>query len=85
MISLVKWCLFADDCILYKEIKAQDDSRILQNNLQTLEEWERKWKISLINVSSYNGLNSSTYKSASCMAIDLFSEFSQVSWSYNWY
>lgn len=39
--------LYADDCILYKEIVTQDDSRILQYDLQVLEDWERKWKMSL--------------------------------------
>jgi len=38
--------LYANDSILYKEIKTQDDSRTLQNDLQVLKEWERKWKMS---------------------------------------
>lgn len=31
--------LFADDCLLYKEIKNQDDSKILNDALQVVEEW----------------------------------------------
>ena len=42
--------MYADDLILYKKIETQDDVRILQNDLQTLAEWERKWKMSL-NIS----------------------------------
>ena len=35
--------LYADDCILHKKIETQDDV----SDLHTLEEWERKWKMSL--------------------------------------
>ena len=44
--------LYANDCILYKKIETQDDVRILQNDLQALEKWERNWKMSL-NISKY--------------------------------
>ena len=35
--------LFADDCVLYREINSTDDCDILQQDLVHLEEWERKW------------------------------------------
>ena len=38
--------LFADDCVLYKEIKDCKDSEELQNDLDTLVKWERDWQLS---------------------------------------
>jgi len=38
---------YADDCILYRQIETHTDSITLQNDLLTLEEWERKWKMKL--------------------------------------
>ena len=35
--------LFADDCILYRRIKNQNDCTILQDDLNSLAEWEKKW------------------------------------------
>ena len=35
--------LFADDCILYRCIKDKIDCAILQNNLNNLAAWEKKW------------------------------------------
>ena len=35
--------LFADDCLLYREIKSRDDHHILQNDLKSLERWAEKW------------------------------------------
>ena len=37
--------LFADDCILYREIKNSDDSAILQADIDTLCKWESKWQM----------------------------------------
>jgi len=37
--------LFADDCIVYRQIRAKKDCDILQNDLQTLSEWEQTWGI----------------------------------------
>ncbi|MCG8430830.1 MAG: hypothetical protein MJA29_06640, partial [Candidatus Omnitrophica bacterium] len=37
--------LFADDSLLYRTIHTPDDSRILQDDLDRLQEWERKWKM----------------------------------------
>ena len=35
--------LFADDCLLYREIKSRDDQEILQNDLKNLEIWATTW------------------------------------------
>ena len=35
--------LFADDCALYREIKSQEDCRILQRDLDSLQNWEKTW------------------------------------------
>ena len=35
--------LFADDCIVYRQISTKEDRDILQNDLQTLSEWEQTW------------------------------------------
>ena len=35
--------LFADDCILYRQIKTQQDYAILQEDLTKLAAWEQKW------------------------------------------
>ena len=35
--------LFADDCILYRQIRSQHDQQLLQADLNTLAIWEQKW------------------------------------------
>jgi hypothetical protein len=35
--------LFADDCLLFRRIRKIQDAVDLQNDLSSLEEWERKW------------------------------------------
>ena len=35
--------LFADDCIVYREINRPKDCAVLQEDLSTLAEWESKW------------------------------------------
>ena len=37
--------LFADDSFLYRQIKSKTDSMILQKDLETLQKWEKKWKM----------------------------------------
>ena len=39
--------MYADDCMLYRQIETHSDSITLQNDLLTLEEWERKWKMKM--------------------------------------
>ena len=38
--------LFADDCVLYHEIKDCKDSKELQHDLDTLVQWESDWQLS---------------------------------------
>ena len=33
--------LFADDCLLYRSIKTEDDVASLQDNLTSLQKWEK--------------------------------------------
>ena len=35
--------LFADDCIIYKQINSPTDAKILQDDLLHLERWEKTW------------------------------------------
>ena len=35
--------LFADDCVLYREIRSSQDSIILQQDLDALHRWEQEW------------------------------------------
>ena len=35
--------LFADDCILYRQITSETDQRLLQENLDRLATWEKTW------------------------------------------
>ncbi len=37
--------LFADDCLLYREIKTSADTEILQRDLTALERWESTWQM----------------------------------------
>jgi hypothetical protein len=38
--------LFADDCLLYKDINNISDGQDLQNDLKALESWENEWQMS---------------------------------------
>jgi hypothetical protein len=35
--------LFADDSLLYRQVRNQSDSNDFQKDLSALEEWENKW------------------------------------------
>jgi retron-type reverse transcriptase len=35
--------LFADDCVLYKQISSASDASLLQKDLDALQKWERTW------------------------------------------
>ena len=37
--------LFADDCIIYKQIISPTDARVLQDDLSQLERWEKTWQM----------------------------------------
>ena len=38
--------LFADDCLVYRTIKTTDGAVSLQNNHDTLQQWEKDWLMS---------------------------------------
>ena len=40
--------LFADDCVLYMDIESPMDCQILQDDLNTLTQWEADWQIKFI-------------------------------------
>ena len=40
-----KMRLFADDSLLYRQIRSTEDCEILQNDLNILQNWEKKWKM----------------------------------------
>ena len=37
--------MFADDCVLYREINNQLDSQELQKDLDELTKWEHDWQM----------------------------------------
>jgi hypothetical protein len=37
--------LFADDCVIYKQIATDRDNHLLQQDLKSLEKWENIWKM----------------------------------------
>lgn len=39
--------LFADDCVLYREVKCIDDVAVLQQDLEKINEWCTKWHMKL--------------------------------------
>ena len=39
--------LFADDSVLYRNIRNQNDQVILQNDLDTISSWVEKWLVEL--------------------------------------
>ena len=45
--------LFADDCLIYREIKTYDDHHTLQADLKCLEEWAEKWGMSFNATKCY--------------------------------
>ena len=60
--------LFADDCILYRRIRNDKDAEILQEDLNQLTEWEKKWgmafhpnKCSTMRISRSKSPHSKTY------------------------
>lgn len=39
--------LFADDCVLYREVSCKNDAEELQRDLEKILEWTRTWQLSL--------------------------------------
>ena len=42
--------LFADDSLLFRQIKNQRDADLLQQNLKAMEDWEKTWQMSIPSV-----------------------------------
>ena len=40
--------LFADDCVLYRNVKSPLDCQILQDDLNSLAKWEMDWQVKFI-------------------------------------
>ena len=47
--------LFADDCLLYRPISNTDDTKVLQNDLDTLHRWSQRWQMKF-NVEKCNSM-----------------------------
>ena len=47
--------LFADDCVLYRNIKSPMDCQILQDDLNSLAQWETNWQMK-INVDKCHSM-----------------------------
>jgi hypothetical protein len=47
--------LFADDCLLYREIKNTDDAKALQQDLDRLHTWSKHWQMSF-NIKKCNSM-----------------------------
>ena len=45
--------LFADDCIMYKEIKTAKDQDALQKDIDSLCKWEKSWQMSFNSTKCY--------------------------------
>jgi len=45
--------IFADDCILYRTIQTHSDCDKLQDNLHTLEQWEKTWQMKFNSTKCY--------------------------------
>ena len=37
--------LFADDCLLYRHIRNDEDAEALQKDLTSLQQWEEAWQM----------------------------------------
>ena len=43
--NLYRFCDFADDCLLYRVIDSQEDTIILQQDLDQLAQWIQTWTL----------------------------------------
>ena len=50
--------LFADDCVLYRNIHDQNDQVILQDDLNTIYSWAEKWMMEQILINVLSSLHS---------------------------
>ena len=71
--------LFADDCVLYREVKNQEDCELLQADLENLEKWEEKWSMSF-NPDKCNSISITRKRNKLCHNYKLHNQdFKQVS------
>ncbi len=61
--------LFADDCVLYREIISPRDSEILQHDLSTLHGWSSKWQM--------------RFNAAKCYTINVTNKLSAPKYTYS--
>ena len=55
--------MFADDAIIYKEIKTPDDAKLLQQDLTALEKWSQQWRMEF-NPSKCNSISFTRLRNA---------------------
>ena len=48
-------CLFADDCVLYRNIKSPMDCQILQDDLNSLPQWKTDWQMKFNVAKCHSG------------------------------
>ena len=70
--------LFADDCVLYRNIKSPMDCQILQDDLNSLAQWEADWqmKFNVAKMSLNEGDPASTYNLTTHCIIKDWNRFS---------
>ena len=57
--------LFADDCLIYRSIRSQEDKLVLQKDLESLHDWGVQWGLKF-NVSKCNMLHLSRRQEKPC-------------------
>ena len=65
--------LFADDCVLYREVKNQEDCELLQADLENLEKWEEKWSMSF-NPDKCNSISITRKRNKLCHSYKLHNQ-----------
>ena len=73
--------LFADDCLLYRQINNKDDQEILQNYLHNLEQWANKWLMTSGWWPSMSSTTDITKKYVSFLLYIVWSFSSKNKWS----
>ena len=75
--------LFADDCIVYRTIRSQDDSCKLQNDISSLLKWAETWqmrfnckKCYILSISRQHDKSSPVYY----LGTDLLNTVSSHTW-----
>lgn len=49
--------MFADDCLLDEKIKNQDDARTMQDEIDSLQIWEKEWQMEHCQMRSHPHCN----------------------------